>query len=110
MTTPEVIEGTGPGYSLKAQLEVRRRTVAAVHAIAANIRPGMLEEDASAMARELLGTMEMRKGWHKVVVRFGTNTIKEFDDTSEPGISARGERHLLRRHRPGLPRCRGRCG
>lgn len=83
------IEATGPGFSLAAQRETRRRTIDAVHAVAAQIRPGMLETDAVAGARELLGTMEMRKGWHRVLVRFGPNTVKGFDEPSEPGVRLR---------------------
>jgi Xaa-Pro aminopeptidase len=46
----------------------------------------MVEEDATAMARDLLGTMDMRKGWHRVIVRFGPNTTKDFDAKSESGV------------------------
>jgi methionyl aminopeptidase len=46
----------------------------------------MVEEDAVAMARGILGEMGMRKGWHRVIVRFGPNTTKDFMADSEPGV------------------------
>jgi Xaa-Pro aminopeptidase len=86
LTTSIDFEATGANFSVDKQLEVRERTHKALHAIAANIRPGMVEEDAVAMARELLGEMEMRRGWHRVIVRFGPNTTKDFLAESEPGV------------------------
>lgn len=84
MTTD--IEATGPSFSIAQQLEVRARTRSAIHAIAERVEVGMVEEDAAAMARDLLGTLGLRKGWHRVVVRFGVNTTKDFEAKSEPGV------------------------
>ena len=86
MTSGTDIEAIGTNFSVAKQLEVRARTHEALHMIAANITPGMVEEDAAAMARDLLGTMDMRKGWHRVIVRFGSNTTKDFEAKSDPGI------------------------
>jgi methionyl aminopeptidase len=86
MTTAIDIEATGAAFSIDQQLDVRARTHQAIHAIASEIKVGMVEEDATAMARDLLGTMNMRKGWHRVIVRFGSNTTKDFDAKSEPGV------------------------
>src|SRR5712672_1596855 len=80
------IEATGANFSVAKQLDVRARTHTALRQIAANVTPGMVEEDAAAMARDLLGTMDMRKGWHRVIVRFGPNTTKDFEAESEPGV------------------------
>lgn len=86
MTASIDIEAAGPNFSVEKQLDVRARTHKALREIAANIKPGMVEEDAAAMARQVLGTMGMRKGWHRVIVRFGPNTTKDFLADSEPGI------------------------
>jgi methionyl aminopeptidase len=80
------LEAVGASFTIEQQLDVRARTHVAVHAIAAKVAAGMVEEDAVAMARELLGTMNMRKGWHRVIVRFGSNTTKDFEAASEPGV------------------------
>src|ERR1700722_949611 len=86
METSVDIEATGANFSVAKQLDVRARTHKALRQTAANITPGMAEEDAAAMAREVLGTMDMRKGWHRVIVRFGPNTTKDFMAKSEPGV------------------------
>lgn len=88
MTTTHTadIEAIGPSFTIEQQLDVRARTHRAVHTIAARVTPGMVEEDAVAMARGILGEMNMRKGWHRVIVRFGPNTTKDFEAPSDPGV------------------------
>jgi methionyl aminopeptidase len=66
---------------------MRARTLSeAIARISRSIEPGMLEEDARLMAKETLTLLGSRKGWHKILVRFGPNTIKNFGDPSEPGV------------------------
>ncbi|MGC1459601.1 MAG: M24 family metallopeptidase [Steroidobacteraceae bacterium] len=67
-------------------LEQRKRTYDAVMAIAAVIRPGMLEEDAVTLANGMLAERQMRRGWHKVNLRFGVNTTLHFHTPSQPGV------------------------
>jgi hypothetical protein len=38
--------------------------------------------------------MGMRKGWHRVIVRFGPNTTRDFMADSEPGVVL-GERDIF---------------
>lgn len=52
-------ERVGPAYTEDGMLLVRRKTREALAAIAARIRPGMLEEDAVAMAKQVL----LDRGW-----------------------------------------------
>ena len=85
MTMPAV-EGTGENFSLKRLLEVRVRTRQAVHAIAGQVSPGMAEDQAKAIARYTLKEMGMRRGWHRIIVRCGPNTTKDFRERSEPGV------------------------
>jgi Xaa-Pro aminopeptidase len=80
------IEGTGASYQVKKLLDVRLRTRQAVYKIAANIHPGMVEEDARAMARDILKDLGMRRGWHHIITRLGSNTTKDFMALSEPGV------------------------
>ena len=67
-------------------LFVRARTRKAIHEIAARVSPGMVEEDAVEMAKDLLAGLDMVKGWHDVYVRFGSNTLKTFGAPSDPGV------------------------
>ena len=67
-------------------MDVRARTRKAVHLIADQVKPGMAEEEAKAIARDTLKEMGMRRGWHHIIVRCGSNTTKDFMERSEPGV------------------------
>ncbi len=80
------LEKTGKAFSPEQMLMMRDKTRAAIHAIAARVTPGMIEEDAVAMAKDMLATQGMLRGWHDVYVRFGSNTTKTFGAASDPGV------------------------
>jgi methionyl aminopeptidase len=80
VTDESSVEGVGPHFSVARMLDVRRRTRHAVHAIADNIKVGMREDEARAMARDTLDELGLRRGWHPTLVRFGPNTIRQFLD------------------------------
>lgn len=67
-------------------LEQRARTHEAITAIAAAVKPGMREDEAVTLANHMLSEREMRRGWHKVNLRFGINTTLTFHSPSEPGV------------------------
>jgi Xaa-Pro aminopeptidase len=79
-------EGVGPDFELQMMLEARKRTWRAIQDIAERVRPGMLEEDAVEMAREVLRDSGLLRGWHGLQLRFGENTLKPFGAPSEPGL------------------------
>lgn len=80
------LEAVGAAYDEERMLYVRERTRSAIHQIAAQMKPGMVEEDAVEMAKDLLAKLGMLKGWHDVYVRFGANTLKTFGAASDPGV------------------------
>jgi Metallopeptidase family M24 len=80
------LEAVGVKFNEEQMLFVRERTRNAIHEIAARVKPGMVEEDAVEMAKDLLADLGMLKGWHDVYVRFGTNTLKTFGAASDPGV------------------------
>jgi Xaa-Pro aminopeptidase len=80
------LEAVGPAFLKDKMLEMRAKTRGTIHAIAAACKPGMVEEDAVAMAKDLLVAGDMVRGWHDVYVRFGANTLKTFGAASDPGI------------------------
>jgi len=88
MTVTDVttIEGTGSDFAMDGFMAVRARTRKAVHMIAEQIAPGMSEDEAKEIARETLASLEMRRGWHHIIVRCGPNTTKDFMERSEPGV------------------------
>jgi|BarGraIncu00222A_1022003.scaffolds.fasta_scaffold08482_3 Xaa-Pro aminopeptidase len=80
------LEDVGAAFTVEKMLFVRDRTRKAIHEIAARVTPGMAEEDAVEMAKDLLAGLDMVKGWHDVYVRFGSNTLKTFGAPSDPGV------------------------
>jgi Xaa-Pro aminopeptidase len=85
----ETLEQTGAKFSLDSLMGARGKTKEAISLIANGIKPGMLEEDARQMAKETLDRLGSQKGWHKILIRFGTNTIKNFEDPSERDMRLR---------------------
>ena len=85
LMTPH-LEAVGAKFDEAKMLFVRQRTRDAIHAIAARVKPGMVEEDAVEMAKDLLAELGMLRGWHDVYVRFGKNTLKTFGAASDPGV------------------------
>jgi methionyl aminopeptidase len=86
VTDVATIEGCGRAFELDGFMAVRARTRRAVHMIAGQITPGMSEEQAKEIARVTLASLEMRRGWHHIIVRCGSNTTKDFMERSEPGV------------------------
>ena len=80
------LERVGAVFTPARMFAVRDMTRAAIHEIAAKCKPGMVEEAAVEMARDILASHGMVRGWHDVYVRFGTNTTKTFGAASDPGI------------------------
>lgn len=80
------LEAVGTGFDMALLLEQRTRTYAAIADIAAAMRPGMTEEEAVALANSMLAERQMRRGWHKVNLRFGVNTTLHFHTPSQPGV------------------------
>ena len=80
------LEKSGSAFNEDKLLHVRKLTRDAISRIAAAVRPGMVEEEAVEMAKDILAEAKMLRGWHDVYVRFGSNTTKTFGASSEPGM------------------------
>ncbi|MBY0370306.1 aminopeptidase P family protein [bacterium] len=66
--------------------DARRLSWESLLAIARQIRPGMLETQARALAEETLRAKGAERFWHKTHVRFGVNTRRTFSEMSLPGV------------------------
>ncbi len=77
-------EAVGEAYSLEKMQHAQAQTWQAVTQIAQSIRAGMSEGEACARAREVLQQMGMERVWHQVIVRFGENTLKIFNQKINP--------------------------
>jgi len=82
----DTIEATGAKFAIDELMYVRARTRRAVHMIADKVKVGMAEEEAKDLARSILTSLGMRRGWHHIIVRCGPNTTKDFMARSEPGV------------------------
>lgn len=79
-------ERVGPAFSVDGMLRARAETRKAIAAIATRIAPGMVEEDAVDMARDIIRGQGHALSWHPVRVRFGANTMKPMKVASTPGV------------------------
>jgi hypothetical protein len=62
----------------------------AVRLIGEKINPGMSEAEARDLARATLAQLGSPEGWHKILIRFGPNTIKDFPEPSDRTVRACG--------------------
>lgn len=84
-------ERNGARFDRAAMLEARDRTRAVIREFAAEIGPGMVEEEAVALMRRHLKAANMLRGWHGIHVRFGPNTLRNFGEPSQPGVVLRDD-------------------
>jgi Xaa-Pro aminopeptidase len=76
-------QAVGSRYVLDSMKLARDKTWEAVTRLAGNVRPGMLESEATAECKQILAELGMDRIWHPVLVRFGENTLKKFNQRSE---------------------------
>ncbi|WP_027197466.1 M24 family metallopeptidase [Paraburkholderia sprentiae] len=69
------LEAVGKNYDADQMMVVREKTREAVRAIASAIKPGMIEEETTEMAKDILSDLGLLRGWHDVCIRFGENTV-----------------------------------
>jgi Xaa-Pro aminopeptidase len=79
-------ERVGPAFSTEGMVRARAETRKAITAIAASIRPGMVEEDAVEIAKDIIRSQGHALSWHPTRVRFGRNTMKPMKLASVPGV------------------------
>lgn len=82
----ELLERTGRDFHEAGILAARQSGWKAVHAIAAQIRPGMNENEGLAIAQETVKSLGSSKIWHRPHVRFGVNTLKSYGSPSDPDV------------------------
>ena len=75
-------QAVGIKFDLQKMLLARDQTFAAVERIALQVKVGMSESAARLMAKEVLTEMGMDRIWHQILVRFGSNTLKKFNEPS----------------------------
>ena len=94
MTTTSLREAVGARFAPAAMLHARARSFDAVDRIAAAIRPGHTEGEATALAQAILVDMGMERHWHPLLVRFGEGTLLKSNEQSDPARTL-GERDIF---------------
>ncbi|MBL8267608.1 M24 family metallopeptidase [Steroidobacter sp.] len=85
MSNPAIAEErVGPNYDRERMLEARQHTFRAIDTIAAQIRPGMTEQQGLALAKSVLKEAGLMRGWHGVYLRFGENTLCTYAEKNAP--------------------------
>jgi Xaa-Pro aminopeptidase len=85
----EMLEKTGPNFSIQALMAARAKTQEAVRLIGEQIEAGMSEQEARELAKETLTRLGSTSGWHKILIRFGSNTIKDYPEPSDTAVRLR---------------------
>lgn len=76
-------QAVGEKFVLESMRHARDKTWEVVERVAAAIEPGMLESDAVAECKKILQDMSMDRIWHPILIRFGENTLRKFNERSE---------------------------
>lgn len=80
------IQDFGPSFSADKLYRARERAREMTHELSSLIRPGMTEEDAHRLYKELCVRYGAEKQWHPPKLRFGPNTRCNFKDVSVPYV------------------------
>lgn len=80
------LQSFGESFSLEKLMTARDVARDITYELSSLIRPGMVEEDAHALYKELSKKHSVERQWHPAKLRFGPNTLKNFRDISEPYI------------------------
>ena len=79
-------EQVGAAFDIRLMAEAQRRSWAVLRQIAAAMQPGMTEAQAREEAKHLLEASGVDRLWHPVIIRFGVNTCKTYQQPSEKNV------------------------
>ncbi len=80
------IQNFGPSYDQEKLYRARETARALTYELSSMIRPGMVEEDAHKLYKELSVKHGVEKQWHPAKLRFGPNTLMNFKEVSAPYV------------------------
>jgi Xaa-Pro aminopeptidase len=86
-----VIEKCGPAFQENKILEARSKTWQTIQILSEKILPGMKESDAQGLIRNYFKEKGVVRQWHQPHIRFGSNTLKGYDEKSDPDIILKEE-------------------
>ncbi len=79
-------EAVGRRFDPVLMQHARKRSWAALHAIAERMRPGISEDEARREALDVFRQLGCQRIWHPVLIRIGTNTTKTYRQKSDPAV------------------------
>lgn len=83
MTSQIFTEQVGSNFNLALMQYAQQQSWLALRQIAAALQPGMSEGDARQIAKDILAAQGAEQLWHPVIIRFGANTCKTYDQPSD---------------------------
>lgn len=79
-------EAVGAAYDPALMLRARDLSWAALERIRAFMQPGVSEEEAKTEAEDVFRELGMQRLWHRPYIRIGANTLKTYNQPSEPDV------------------------
>lgn len=76
-------EQVGASFSLALMQQAQQRGWQALREIFAALTPGISEAEAVQLGKQILQAQGAERLWHPVIIRFGANTIKTYDQPSD---------------------------
>lgn len=80
------VQDFGEKFDLKKLLRARDVARNITYELSSLIKPGMVEEEAHALYKNLCTKYPVEKQWHPAKLRFGPNTLKLFREISDPYV------------------------
>jgi methionine aminopeptidase len=80
------LQSFGENFSLHKLLNARNVARDITYELSSLFEPGMTEEDAHRLYKELCKKYPIEKQWHPAKLRFGPNTTCDFKDVSVPYV------------------------
>lgn len=77
-------EAVGTAFDLDAMRHASAQSWRAVERMVDAFRPGLRESDAIALCGEILAGLGAQRIWHPPKIRFGANTLKKYNQKSDP--------------------------
>lgn len=80
------LQSFGESFSLEKLIHARNVAREITYELSSLFRPGMTEEDAHGLYKDLCKKYPVEKQWHPPKLRFGPNTTCDFKDVSKPYV------------------------
>jgi methionine aminopeptidase len=77
------IQKFGDSFEIRKLLRARDLARNITYELSSLIKPGMVEEEAHLLYKELCQRHQIERQWHPPKIRFGKNTLKNFRDPSD---------------------------